>query len=159
MNRIISDTFEQLEQLVKTTAKQTVQQPKKMVEEATSIVTGKVKDEGIEGRPVKAGKPTQAGQKSGQPKLTQSQIAQKIEEASQMRSKLHLQEIERQISEIQEQRLKQIKQVQEEVFKEEEEQKGPQEAQLPSKRKKGISPIGVVKRLKQKVEGFRGVSG
>lgn len=154
--RIIADTFEQLEELGKTIVKQAVQQPKKMVKEAVVVVTGEKSEEGVEnlGFHLRGGKNSQ-----NKPKLTQSQIAQKIEEAAQMRSKLHLQEIERQISEIQEQRLKQIKQVQEEVFKEEEEQKGPQEAQLPSKRKRGISPIGVVKRLKQKVEGFRGVSG
>ncbi len=155
--QIIRSTFEQLEQLGKSTAKQVVQQPKKMAEEASSAVAGKKDEGGAETNPKGLDEPRHPKGVGSQPKFTQAQIAQKIEKAAQMRSKLHLQEIEGQIAQIQKQRLEQIKRVQEEVFKEKEEQKEPPEVQLPSKRKKGL--MVSVKRLKQKVESFRGTSG
>jgi len=152
MKRIISDTFEQLEQLGQSTVKQAVQQPKKMVEEAVSAVGGKKDEEEAENLGLGSG-----GLGGKKPKLTQEQIAQKIEKAAKMRAKLHLQEIEREIDKIQRQRLEQIKQVQEEAFGEEKQEVQPQEVQLPTKKKRGL--FSVVDKAKQKVEKFIGVSG
>lgn len=164
MKKIIRDSFEQLGDLGKTTAKQAAQQTKKMAEEVVSVAAGKKSEQRAEPSSGGSGEPRNPkgfgrGFGSQKPKLTQAQIAEKIEKAAQMRSKLHLQEIEGQIAEIQRQRLEQVKQVQEEAFKQEElREELSQEAQLPSKRKKGLMPISV-KRLKQKVEGWRGAKG
>jgi len=117
------------------------QEPKQATEEAGSVVAGKPQLD-----------PKSLGTK---PKLSQAQIAQKMADADKSRSTLHLRKLEEEMRQLRQKRLEKIKKAQDEIFEETEEEK---EIQEEEKKEKGLLPLSV-KRLKGRIEKFRGAKG